>query len=320
MSFVVAKTSAGLVRGQGDRVTRFLGMPYAAAPFGVNRFAAPAPVQPWDGVRDALRFGPTAPGAGLGPDSMMIYPDPVIPGEECLNLNVWTPDVTGCRPVLVWFAGGANVMGSSAQPVFDGTAFARDGVVFVSVNHRLGIEGFAQLPDAPANRAVLDQVAALTWVRDNIANFGGDPGAVTVAGVSSGAGAVLTLLSDLSEDGPLLVMADDVQWLDRGSLGTLAFVARRLDAEPVVLLLAARGTVPPAGFERDFPELPLPPLGDPDAARLLDAQPQPPRGRARDLVLAQSAGNPMALIELARVIAADPAAGPFSSGSRAVPT
>ena len=121
--------------------------------------------------------------------------------------------------------------------------------------------------------------------------------------------AVLTLLSDLSEDGPLLVLADDVQWLDRGSLGTLAFVARRLEAEPVVLLLAARGTVPPAGFEHDLPEVTLEPLSTRDAARLLDAQPQPPRGRAREQVLTQAAGNPMALIELSRVIAADPAAG-----------
>ncbi|HJP72868.1 MAG TPA: carboxylesterase family protein [Pseudonocardiaceae bacterium] len=195
MSDVVVQTKAGLVRGSGERVMRFLGIPYAAAPFGPNRFAAPAPVTPWEGVRDALEFGPTPPGAGLAPDSMMIYPDPIIPGEECLNLNVWTPDTDGQLPVLVWFAGGANVVGSSAQPVYDGTAFARDRVVLVSVNHRLGVEGFAHLPGAPANRATLDQLAALTWVRDNIAGFGGDPNAVTVAGVSAGAGAVLTLLS-----------------------------------------------------------------------------------------------------------------------------
>ncbi|HLK78101.1 MAG TPA: AAA family ATPase [Streptosporangiaceae bacterium] len=118
--------------------------------------------------------------------------------------------------------------------------------------------------------------------------------------------AVLTLLSDLSGQGPLLVLADDAQWLDRGSLGTLAFTARRLAAEPVVLLLAARGSVPLAGFGPD--ELVLAPLGARDATRLLDVQPRPPRGRARELVLAQADGNPMALIELARVIAADPAA------------
>jgi hypothetical protein len=121
--------------------------------------------------------------------------------------------------------------------------------------------------------------------------------------------AVLTLLSELTGEGPLLVVADDAQWLDRGSLDTLAFAARRLGSEPLVLLLAARGTVPPAGFERDFAELTLAPLSFQDANRLLDAQPDPPRGRAREQVLAQTAGNPMALIELARVTAADPAAG-----------
>ena len=121
--------------------------------------------------------------------------------------------------------------------------------------------------------------------------------------------AVLTLLSGLSEDRPLLVVADDAQWLDRGSLDALAFAARRLEAEPLVLLLGTRGNLPPPGFERDFPELLLEPLSTPDAGRLLDAQPHPPHGRAREQVLAQAAGNPMALIELSRIIAADPAAG-----------
>jgi DNA-binding CsgD family transcriptional regulator len=121
--------------------------------------------------------------------------------------------------------------------------------------------------------------------------------------------AVLTLLSDLSDDGPLLVVADDAQWLDRGSLDTLAFAARRLESEPLALLLGARGTIPPPGFERDFPELTVPPLSGTDAGRLLDAQPHPPRGWAREQVLVQAAGNPMALIELSKMIAADPAAG-----------
>jgi predicted ATPase len=121
--------------------------------------------------------------------------------------------------------------------------------------------------------------------------------------------AVLTLLSGLSDDGPLLVAADDIQWLDRASLDALAFAARRLESEQLVLLAGARGNVPPAGFERDFPQLLLGPLSLPDAGRLLDVQPRPPRGRAREQVLAQAAGNPLALIELAKVIAADPAAG-----------
>ena len=132
-----------------------------------------------------------------------------------------------------------------------------------------------------------------------------DPGAADL--LLTGA-AVLTLLSDLSERSPVLVVADDAHWLDRSSLDTLAFAASRLDAERVVLLAGARGHAPPPGFDRGFPELHLPPLTPEDAGRLLDAQPRPPRGRARAQVLAQAAGNPMALIELAEVIAEDPAA------------
>jgi DNA-binding CsgD family transcriptional regulator len=120
--------------------------------------------------------------------------------------------------------------------------------------------------------------------------------------------AVLTLLSDLSERSPVLVVADDAHWLDRSSLEVLAFVGSRLDAERVVLLVGARGKAPPAGFDRGFPELHLEPLSAADAGRLLDEQPRPPRGRARAQVLDQAAGNPMALIELAKVIADDPAA------------
>ena len=120
--------------------------------------------------------------------------------------------------------------------------------------------------------------------------------------------AVLTLLSDLSERSPVLVVADDAHWLDRSSLDALAFAAGRLDAERVVLLVGARGQAPPLGFDRGFPQLHLEPLPAASAGRLLDGQPVPPRGRARTQVLAQAAGNPMALIELAKVIADDPAA------------
>ena len=121
--------------------------------------------------------------------------------------------------------------------------------------------------------------------------------------------AVLTLLSRLSAETPLLITVDDVQWLDHASVDALIFAARRLTAERVALLVSGRGTMPPAGFERDFPPLPLTPLPLPDAGRLLDAQPRPPRGRVREQVLAQAAGNPLALIELSRMVAADPDAG-----------
>src|SRR5258707_2186453 len=120
--------------------------------------------------------------------------------------------------------------------------------------------------------------------------------------------AVLSLLSVLSDRSPVLVVADDAHWLDRSSLDALAFAGSRLDAERVVLLVGARGQAPPRGFDRGFPELHLEPLPAADAGRLLDGQPRPPRGRARAQVLAQAGGNPMALIELAQVIAADPAA------------
>jgi AAA ATPase domain len=120
--------------------------------------------------------------------------------------------------------------------------------------------------------------------------------------------AVLTLLSDLSERAPVLVVADDAQWIDRGSLEALAFVGSRLDAERIVLLVGARGQAPPPGFDRGFSELQLEPLSAADAGLLLDGQPRPPRGQARLQVVAQAAGNPMALIELATVIADDPAA------------
>src|SRR5580693_3985642 len=120
--------------------------------------------------------------------------------------------------------------------------------------------------------------------------------------------AVLTLLSDLSERCPVLVVADDAHWIDRSSLDVLAFAASRLDAERVVLLLGARGQAPPPSFDRGFPELRLGPLSAADAGALMDGQPRPPRGRTRAQVLAQAGGNPMALIELANVIVDDPVA------------
>ena len=145
------------------------------------------------------------------------------------------------------------------------------------------------------------QAQALSWAL----GLSADPGAPDP--LLTGA-AVLTLLSDLSERSPVLVVADDAHWLDRSSLDALSFAGSRLDAERVVLLVGARGQAPPHGFDRGFPELRLGPLSPADAGLLLDGQPRPPRGRARAQVLAQAGGNPMALIELAKVIADDPAA------------
>ena len=193
MTEIVARTRHGRVRGtQAPDGLRFLGIPYAAPPAVAGRFAPPAPHEPWDGIRDATRYGATA----LQPDrGVTIIPEPLVAGDNCLNLNVFTPALGAAGlPVLVWIHGGGFFGGGNASPWYVGSSFNRDGVVVVSVNYRLGAEGFLVLPDAPANRAVLDWIAALEWVQENIAAFGGDPSLVTIAGQSAGGMACATLL------------------------------------------------------------------------------------------------------------------------------
>lgn len=189
----IVATRAGQVRGTARAgVHCFRGVPYAAPPRGVQRYLPPRPVQPWDGVHDARTAGPTSP-QPLTPPPLDFFAPPV-PGEDYLNLDIWTgaPGATK-MPVLVWIYGGGFDTGSTG--LYDGSAFARDGVVFVAINYRLGAEGFLFLDDGVANVALLDQIAALEWVHDNIAAFGGDPGNVTVFGQSAGAMAVGTLLT-----------------------------------------------------------------------------------------------------------------------------
>ncbi|MFJ8149880.1 carboxylesterase/lipase family protein [Streptomyces sp. NPDC096048] len=186
----MVSTPHGAVRGRYEHgIAVFRGIPYAAPPFGPRRFRPPAPPEPWDGVRDAGSFGPTAPKPPYSEAFAQYLSDPAIPGDDCLNLNVWTPEPgPGARlPVLVWLHGGALTRGSSAVPVYDGHTFARDGVVCVSINYRLGVEGYGLFPDVPANAGLRDQLAALKWVHESIVAFGGDPGRVTVAGQSAGA-------------------------------------------------------------------------------------------------------------------------------------
>ncbi|MFE6039379.1 carboxylesterase/lipase family protein [Streptomyces sp. NPDC056452] len=198
---IIATTCRGKVRGRvHGGVATFLAIPYAAAPFGVHRFRAPAPVEPWEGVRDALEHGPTAPQRPYRPPLDQLIPEVDIAGEDCLHLNIWTPDAGGDAgggplPVIVWIHGGSLRNGSAAMPLYDGRAFARDGVVLVSINYRLGVEGFGVFPDAPDNRGLLDQIAALTWVKENIAAFGGDPARVTVCGESAGAVSIAALMT-----------------------------------------------------------------------------------------------------------------------------
>ncbi|HEX9226921.1 MAG TPA: carboxylesterase family protein, partial [Arthrobacter sp.] len=182
----VVNTALGPLRGSADDgVHRFLGIPYGAPPSGANRLRPPRPVQPWSGVRDATQHG-SAPFQLAPPESAGTEWDTALAGEDCLNLNVWTPDPGSAGlPVMVWIQGGAFEFGSTAA--YDGRNFARDGVVCVVINWRVGADGFLDLGDGQANVGLLDQIAALEWERGNIAAFGGDPGNVTVFGESAGA-------------------------------------------------------------------------------------------------------------------------------------
>lgn len=202
----IAATASGKIRGQiVDGINVFKGVPYGASTAGVNRWRKPQPPQAWTGIRDALAYPsmapqPDAPIRGL----MTSWTDPTTSGEDCLGLNVWTPGLRdgGKRPVMVWFHGGDFATLSGSRSVFDGTRLAQRGdVVLVTVNHRLNAFGFLYLgqllpefADA-ANAGMLDLAAALGWVRDNIAEFGGDPGNVTIFGQSGGGGKVATTMA-----------------------------------------------------------------------------------------------------------------------------
>ncbi|MFF7981539.1 carboxylesterase/lipase family protein [Streptomyces sp. NPDC007901] len=189
----VVTTAQGAVRGlrQDDGTAAFLNIPYAAAPLGAGRFAPPQPHEPWDGVRDATVPGPNAPQSERKLGSVDMSPYFGVGwshGEDYLTVNVFTPAAAnGHLPVMVFVHGGGFVAGSTRSALYDGSAFARDGVVLVTLNYRLGIAGFLDIPGAPANRGLLDVVAALRWVRENIAVFGGDPHNVTLFGQSAGA-------------------------------------------------------------------------------------------------------------------------------------
>jgi para-nitrobenzyl esterase len=193
-------TAAGVLRGCWEAgVAVFRGVSYAEPPVGALRFAAPRQVRGWAGVRAAVSFGAPPPQAGrfgMGEVSQEA-------ADDWLSVNVWSPDPgpTAGLPVLVWIPGGGYVIGASSLPEFDGARLTSGGVVVVTLNYRLGLEGFGQIDGAPANRGLLDQVAALQWVRDNIRAFGGDPDRVTVFGQSAGGGSVAALLAMPRADG-----------------------------------------------------------------------------------------------------------------------
>jgi para-nitrobenzyl esterase len=219
MSDPIVTVKSGKVGGTtAGAVHSFKGVPYGAPTGGPNRFLSPRPVEPWAGVRDGTRYGPSCPQTAMNGGRFDAsetpfsgFSDPTIPDEDCLVLNVWTPAIEdgGQRPVMVWLHGGGLHAGTGSSPLYDGAALARRGdVVVVTINHRLGILGFLHLGPhmgesfrASGMVGMLDIVAALEWVRDNIEAFGGDPSNVTIFGQSGGGQKVGTVLAMPSAQG-----------------------------------------------------------------------------------------------------------------------
>ena len=277
MDAPIVATTAGRVRGTllDGGVARFRSVPYAAPPEGPLRFAPPAPAVPWDGVREAGGDpGPNAPqpprGAAFGIDMTPVIGTGWRPGAEYLAADVWTPDPGGSGlPVMVFVHGGAFVAGEASAPAYDGTALALAGVVLIAVNYRLGTEGFLPLPGGATNVGLRDQIAALTWVRDNATAFGGDPDLVTVFGESAGAISVGTLLGSPAASGLFrraIVQSGGAEMV-RGSAARFAPLRDRVAAElgvpataegfralPVADVVAAQGRVDVPGGRGDLRE------------------------------------------------------------------
>ncbi len=212
----VVTAPAGTVSGSDDNgVSVFRGIPYAAAPLGALRWKAPTAAPAWSGTRNATKFGPACIQPQSKPGTSIYAEEPLTMSEDCLSLNVWTPNANAADkggkglPVFVWIHGGALVSGAASQPMYDGTKLAKRGLVVVTINYRLGVLGYFAHPQLSAessdkvsgNYGLLDQVAALEWVKRNIAAFGGDPGNVTIAGESAGALSVMYLLATPRADG-----------------------------------------------------------------------------------------------------------------------
>uniref|UniRef100_UPI0025DF4CC9 carboxylesterase family protein n=1 Tax=uncultured Caulobacter sp. TaxID=158749 RepID=UPI0025DF4CC9 len=184
----------GALQGVSEAgVSVYKGIPYARPPVGPLRWRAPIPAEGWTGVRDAKAFGSACLQPPQAPNGL--YSGGMAPmSEDCLTLNVWAPAGAKTLPVMVWIHGGALLGGSSSEPLYDGAKLARQGIVFVSINYRLGLLGYFAHPALSAespqklsgNYGLLDQIESLRWVRDNIEAFGGDPEQVTIAGESAG--------------------------------------------------------------------------------------------------------------------------------------
>ncbi|MGH6990027.1 MAG: carboxylesterase/lipase family protein, partial [Stellaceae bacterium] len=272
----IARTSYGPVQGGvGDGILFFKGIPYAAAPTGAGRFKPPAPPAPWQEVRDATMFGARAiqpeRAFTIAPEVIAVFASDIAEpmSEDCLFLNIWTPDnqneeEKGDLPVMVWLHGGAFISGSGAAPWYDGSKLARKGnVVVVTLNHRLGALGHLYLGELAGaefaqsgNVGMLDIVAALRWVRDNIAAFGGDPGNVTIFGESGGGAKACVLMAmpaaeglfhkAIVESGPAVEMMakDAATQTARQMMTELGLTdAAQLEGVPAARLLEAQGKV-----------------------------------------------------------------------------
>jgi carboxylesterase type B len=202
---VRATTEFGEVEGVTESgLSVFRNIPFAAPPFGARRFKPPQPPAKWHGVRDASVSGPAAPQPAMteGDPVDDLYFNARTTGEDCLTLEVWTPEAgANSLPVMVWIHGGGYLLGCGSGRAHSGRTFARDGIVHVAINYRLGVEGFVYLGEGTDNLGLRDQVAGLEWVQRNIAAFGGNPANVTIFGQSAGGVSVMNLLAMPSAKG-----------------------------------------------------------------------------------------------------------------------